>query len=188
MQNTVALREASRQQLWIATQHSVDLILLDRIADGDKLAMKALFARHYLSVYRLVLRLVTNEAFAEDIVIEAFVDVWRNAKRFQGNNQVSSWITAIAQFKAISSLRQRKDEPFDEGEATTIQHTSDDPEIAVQKKGRAAMLGECVSYLSRDHRSSLLPRQVGGRSRPNRWCAERRRGRSPNSKSVEAQQ
>jgi len=120
MQNAIALREPSRQQPWIATQQSLDLVLLDRIADGDKLAMQALFGRHNLCVYRIALRLLNNEALAEDILIAVFVDVWRNAKRFDGNKPVSAWIMANARFKALSLLRGRKDESFHERAAATI--------------------------------------------------------------------
>jgi RNA polymerase sigma-70 factor (ECF subfamily) len=162
MQNALAPPQASKQQ---AAQQRVDLILLDRIADGDKLAMRALFARHYLGVYRLVLRLVANEAVAEDIVIEVFVDVWRNAERYQGNGQASAWILAIARFKAISSLRRRKDVTFDEDATAMTPNASDDPEIAVRKKDRAAVVRVCMSHLSQEHQPGLLSRDVGGRSR-----------------------
>jgi len=165
MQKAIAPRQASKQQLWVAAQQSVDLVLLDRIADGDKLAIQALFARHHLGVYRLVLRLVGNAALAEDIVIETFVDVWRNAKRFQGNSQVSTWIMAIAQFKAISSLCRRKDEARDEDAAAANPVASDDPEIAVQTTDRAVTLRACMSRLSHERQPCLLPRDVGGRSR-----------------------
>jgi RNA polymerase sigma-70 factor, ECF subfamily len=97
----IALGQVSSRHLSIATLQSVDLVLLDRIADGDRPAMQALFARYKLSVYRLVLCLVDDEVLAEDILIEVFVDVWRDAKRFEGNSQVSTWIMAIAQSKAL---------------------------------------------------------------------------------------
>jgi RNA polymerase sigma-70 factor, ECF subfamily len=151
MKTAIAVTEASRQLPWAAAQQSVDLVLLDRIADGNKLAMQALFECHNLSVYRCVLHLVDDKALAEDIVIEVFVDVWRNAKRFAGNSLVSTWIMAIARFKAISSLRRRKDEMVHGDLAAEIPDRPDDPEILAQKKVRAAMLRECTSHLLRDH-------------------------------------
>jgi DNA-directed RNA polymerase specialized sigma24 family protein len=57
-----------------------------------------------------VLCLVDNEALAEDILIEVFVDVWRDAKRFEGNSQVSTWIMAIAQSKALLCGAERRDQ------------------------------------------------------------------------------
>jgi RNA polymerase sigma-70 factor (ECF subfamily) len=155
MQNVLALREASRKQPWIATQQSADPDLLSRIADGDTLAMQALFARHNVRVYRFVLRFVSDEALAEDVVNEVFVEVWRNADRFEGNSQVSTWILAIARFKALSSLRRRNYEELDDAEAAAIPDTADDPEISMQKKDRVAILRDCMSHLSRDHREII---------------------------------
>ena len=51
---------------------SSDAILVNRIAAGDKLAMQALFARHRTPVYRWLLRLVSNETLAEDLLSEVF--------------------------------------------------------------------------------------------------------------------
>jgi RNA polymerase sigma-70 factor (ECF subfamily) len=59
-----------------------DEVLIGRIANGDRLAMQVLFARHHVRVYRFVLRLVRNEAAAEDLISEVFLDVWRQAGRF----------------------------------------------------------------------------------------------------------
>jgi RNA polymerase sigma-70 factor (ECF subfamily) len=155
MTNAAALTETSTKQPWFATQQSADPDLLDRIADGDKLAMQALFARHNVRVYRFVLRFVGNEALAEDVVNDVFVDVWRNADRFKGHSQVSTWILAIARFKALSSRRRRRDDALDDVEATAIPDTADDPEIAMQKKDRGAILRECMSRLSRNHREII---------------------------------
>jgi RNA polymerase sigma-70 factor, ECF subfamily len=155
MQNVLALREASRKQPWIAAAQSADPELLERIAEGDKLAMQALYTRHNVRVYRFVLRFVGDEALAEDLVSEVFVEVWRNAGRFEGNSQVSTWILAIARYKALSSLRRRKDDALDDVEAAAIPDSADDPEITMLKKDRVAILRECMSHLSRDHREII---------------------------------
>jgi RNA polymerase sigma-70 factor (ECF subfamily) len=155
MRNTIALGQVSGTQLSVASQQSADVDLLERIAHGDKLAMRALFARHNVRVYRFVLRFVSDEALAEDLVNEVFVDLWRNADKFEGNSQVSTWILAIARFKALSSLRRRKEDSLDDIEAAAIPDSNDDPEITLQKKDRIAILRECMSHLSSDHREII---------------------------------
>ena len=65
---------------WPAMQTTSDEVLIARIAGGDRLAMQVLFARHHVRVYRFVLRLVRNEATAEDLISEVFLDVWRQAE------------------------------------------------------------------------------------------------------------
>ena len=57
-------------------QTTSDEVLISRIAGGDRLAMQVLYARHHVRVYRFVLRLVRNEATAEDLISEVFLDVW----------------------------------------------------------------------------------------------------------------
>ena len=66
-----------------AAETSSDEILVERIAAGDKLAMQALFARHRTSVYRWLVRFVSNETLAEDLLSEVFLGVWRQAARFE---------------------------------------------------------------------------------------------------------
>jgi len=154
MESVLVLRKALGKQTPASVQQS-DPEILGRIARGDKLAMRVLFARHNTRVYRFVQRLVSNEALAEDLVNEVFVDVWRDASRFQGKSQVATWILAIARFKALSALRRRKDDALDEAAAAVIPDTADDPEITLQKLDRVAILRECMSHLSRDHREII---------------------------------
>jgi RNA polymerase sigma-70 factor (ECF subfamily) len=139
----------------LAAKQSCDSELLDRIADNDKLAMRVLFARHNVSVYRFVCRIVGDAALAEDIVNDVFVNVWRSAARFDGNSKVSTWILGIARFKALSALRRRKDDALDDITAEAIADTADDPEVTAQKTDRVAILRECMSHLSRAHREII---------------------------------
>src|ERR1700758_1934251 len=115
-------------------QAPADEALIGRIARGDRLAMQVLFARHHVRVYRFVLRMVRNEAAAEDLISEVFLDVWRQADKFEGRAAVSTWILSIARFKALSALRKKPDEELDEETAETIEDTADNPEVALEKK------------------------------------------------------
>src|SRR5262245_31565953 len=81
--------------------------LVQRVAAGDRAAMQVLYARHHLRVYRFVLRIVNDAATAEDVTSDAFLDVWKHAGRFEGRSQVSTWIFAIARYKALTSLHRR---------------------------------------------------------------------------------
>ncbi len=117
--------------------------------------MKVLFARHNVQVYWYVLRFVSDESLAEEVINDVFVAVWRNAARFEGRSRVSTWLLGIARFKALSAARRRKDEALDEAEANAIPDSADNPEIAVEKKDRLAILRECMSHLSRDHREII---------------------------------
>jgi RNA polymerase sigma-70 factor (ECF subfamily) len=114
-----------------------------------------LFARHHVRVFRFVLRLVRDESTAEDLISEVFLDVWRQAGRFEGRSAVSTWLLAIARFKALSALRRRPDEELDEEAAEAIEDTSDDPEVAMQKKDTSQILRKCLTALSSEHREII---------------------------------
>jgi RNA polymerase sigma-70 factor, ECF subfamily len=129
--------------------------LIGRIAHGDRLAMQVLFARHQVRLYRFVLRFVGSQAAAEDVISEVFLDVWRQADRFEGRSAVSTWLLAIARFKALSSMRRKPDEELDEETAGAIEDSSDDPEVTVQKKDKGELLRACVQKLSPEHREVI---------------------------------
>ena len=113
----------------------LDEILVQQIAAGSKPAMQALSARHRTYVYRWLLRFVSNETLAEDLLSEVFLDVWHQAGQFEGRAAVTTWLLSIARFKALSARRRRTDAELDEIEAT-VADSADDPEITLQKKSR----------------------------------------------------
>ncbi len=133
-------------------QTTSDEILIGRIAKGDRLAMQVLYARHHVKVFRFVLRLVRNEATAEDLISEVFLDVWRQAGKFEGRSAATTWILAIARFKALSALRKRPEQELDEAMAEAIPDHSDDPETATAKKDKSEALRRCLQGLSAEHR------------------------------------
>ena len=65
-----------------------DEMLIRRIAGGDQLAMRSLFARHQTPLYRWLLRIVRNETLAEDLLSEVFLDVWQKAGTFEARSSV----------------------------------------------------------------------------------------------------
>lgn len=139
----------------VNTQATSDDVLIGRIAGGDRLAMQVLYARHHVRVYRFVLRLVRNEAAAEDLISEVFLDVWRQANRFEGRSAVSTWLLSIARFKALSSLRKRSEEELDEEHAEAVEDESDDPEVTAQKRDKANIMRQCLTALSPEHREVI---------------------------------
>jgi RNA polymerase sigma-70 factor (ECF subfamily) len=133
-------------------QSTSDEVLVGRIANGDRLAMQVLYARHHVRVFRFVVRLVRDETTAEDLISEVFLDIWRNAAKFEARSSVSTWMLAIARFKALSALRRRPDEEFDEESAAAIEDDADDPEVALEKKDKSTLIRECLVGLSAQHR------------------------------------
>ncbi len=137
------------------TQETPDAALLHSIAGGDKHAMRILFARHRVRIYRFLLRLIRDESTAEDLVNEVFLDVWRLAGRFAGRSSVSTWLMAIARFKALSARRRRTDAELDEKIESTIADPADDPAAVLEKKNQGELLRQALMNLSPDHREVI---------------------------------
>jgi RNA polymerase sigma-70 factor (ECF subfamily) len=104
------------------TPDTPDVALVRSIAAGDKDAMQILFGRHNVPVFRFVLRLVGDKSAAEDLVSEVFLDVWRQAGRFQGRSEATTWLLAIARNKALSALRHRSREELHEQGPASIEN------------------------------------------------------------------
>ena len=84
---------------------------------------------------------------------------WREpsnpSSRFEGRSAVTTWLLSIARFKALSARRRRTDAPLDETIETTVADSADDPEIALQKKGRSQLVRQALANLSPDHREII---------------------------------
>jgi RNA polymerase sigma-70 factor (ECF subfamily) len=155
MQTEYVLRDIAPPRLRAPVQDSSDEALIELIAEGDKRAMQVLYARHNVRVYRFILRMTANQSLAEDLVSEVFLDVWRQAENFEAKSQVSTWLLAIARYKALSALRRRTDEHLDDEMAATIEDTSDNPETAMGIKDRNIIVQKCLTQLSSAHREVI---------------------------------
>ena len=138
-----------------AASEASDETLIGRIAGGDQLAMRTLFARHRVALYRWLLRLVRDEALAGDLLSDVFLDVWRQAASFRGRASVSTWLLAIARHMAASARRRRNDAELDEATVSTVPDPADDAEVTLQKKNRAEALRQSLHRLSPDHREVI---------------------------------
>ena len=117
--------------------------------------MRTLFARHRVSVYRWLLRLVNDEALAEDLLSDVFLDVWRHAASFEARASVSTWLLAIARYKALSARRRRTDAALDDQIASTVADPADGPDLVLEKKSTTELMGGCLTELSPEQREVM---------------------------------
>ena len=132
-----------------------DEMLIQLIVKRDKGAMRALFERHKLKIYRFILRIVGDAPLADDIVSEVFLDVWRRAATFEAKSQVSTWLLAIARNKALGARRRLAATSLDCDAVSAIIDPADDPEIAAHRNGRNAFIRNCLTQLSPAHREII---------------------------------
>lgn len=85
--------------------------LVQSIAAGDQLALHALYERTHRVVFILIVQITSSRETAEELTLEVFYDVWRQAARYDAENgTVLGWIMNQARSKAIDRLclEQRK--------------------------------------------------------------------------------
>src|SRR6266540_4779446 len=122
-----SIRERVAQPPSATCQAISDEALIERIAAGDRPAMQALFVRHRVRVFHFVLRLTKDRTLAEDLISEVFLDVWRQADRYEARSAVSTWLLTIGRFKALSALRRKSEAELDDEKAAAIEDLSDNP-------------------------------------------------------------
>jgi len=128
-----------------------DEALITQIAGGNKLAMRAVFARHQVKIYRFALRIVRDTSLAEDVVSETFIDAWQHADRFEGRSTVSTWLLGIARHKALTAANRRPTESIDCEMAQNVVDPGGDPEAELGRKDRGAVIRRCLEKLSSEH-------------------------------------
>ncbi len=88
---------------------TVNEALLPSVARGDTTAFEALYDRHSGTLYALLLRILANPEDAQEVLQEAFVKAWTNAKMFDpARGSEAAWLISIARSRGIDKLRSRK--------------------------------------------------------------------------------
>ena len=82
--------------------------LVARAARGDESAIGQLYDRYGTVLYAVAYRIVGQRADAEEVVLEAFAQAWRDAPRFTADRgSVAGWLTMIARSRALDLVRAR---------------------------------------------------------------------------------
>jgi len=90
------------------TASPADRDLVGKAAGGDHQAIAALYDRYGGVLYAVAYRIVGERADAEEVVVEAFAQAWREAPRFEDSRgSVAGWLTMIARSRALDLLRAR---------------------------------------------------------------------------------
>src|SRR5436853_6983112 len=94
---------------------ATDLELINRIAGRDRDAFSHFYNRYAPRAFGLILRVVRNRTDAEDVLQEAFLQVWKQAERFDPLRSAPDvWVLMIARSRAVDRLRKRSAVTTDE--------------------------------------------------------------------------
>ncbi len=88
---------------------ATDTEVLADVAALDFEALEELSDRYKTMAYSIAYRITNDRSLAEDVVQEAFIDVYRNSVRYvEGRGSVKTWLLAIVHHRAIDTIRHRR--------------------------------------------------------------------------------
>src|SRR5687767_12532312 len=85
------------------------------VLKGQTALFEVLMRRYNERVYRAVRAILRDEAEAEDVMQQAYLNAYAHLRQFDGRAKFSTWLTRIAINEALARVRRRRSyEPFDE--------------------------------------------------------------------------
>ena len=84
-----------------------DYELAQRAAGGDAAAFEQLYRQHHRRVYSLCLRMMQNEAEAEDLTQEVFVQLLRKVGMFRGDSAFTTWLHRLTVNQVLMYFRKK---------------------------------------------------------------------------------
>lgn len=130
--------------------------LLRRIASGDCAALSALYDATSRPVFGLALRILGERADAEEVALDVYTQVWRQAARYDpARGEAVSWLMTLAHSRAIDRLRsragtRRREEELDDD--APVADLGPDPEAASALGERARSVRRALALLSPEQR------------------------------------
>ncbi len=124
----------------VSTPTPADLDLIEKIRQGDQSALDLLYKRYSSPVYSLIWKILQNSEEAEDVALDVFWQVWRQADRYDpARGAPPAWIFTLARSRAIDRLRSRS-----RREDRTI--SIDDPNLHFDPLDENASPDQVVSF------------------------------------------
>ncbi|MBL8230126.1 MAG: sigma-70 family RNA polymerase sigma factor [Bryobacterales bacterium] len=114
--------------------------LLARIAAGDSDALARFYDESSPFAYSLALRILKSPEDAEEVALDAYLQIWRTAATFNATRgSVRSWLVAIVYSRSIDRIRQRSTRPLlehasDELMAVKAANVANPEQLAVRKQ------------------------------------------------------
>jgi RNA polymerase sigma-70 factor (ECF subfamily) len=133
--------------------------LIKRVAEGDQCGLTALYDSTSRLIFGLILRIVSDRATAEEVLLDVYTQVWRQAVNYDtARGAPLAWMMTIARSRAIDRLRSGKHdvhgrEPLDSiGEVTS---SAIDPEAATVNSERQRIVRSALETLSVEQREVI---------------------------------
>jgi RNA polymerase sigma-70 factor (ECF subfamily) len=124
--------------------------LVERLVAGDEEALREIYGKYSPAVFGLAMRVLANEALAEDVTQDVFVRLWQQPSRFDPERgQLRAYLLAMAHSRAVErvrseeSLRRRHRTVAEE----PVLNTAPDPERIVLDGDTGAAVRKALASL-----------------------------------------
>ena len=143
-----------------------DRALVARVTEGDGEALEALYRRYGRPCYGLARRILADDQFAQDVVQEVFLTVWRDASRFDAaRGGFSSGLLSMTHHKAVDAVRREENLRKRRTSTEVLEEAeSDAPEVGEQVWSllRRTRVREALQTLPPPQREALTLAYFGG--------------------------
>lgn len=131
--------------------------IIQRVLNGDTDAFALLLEHHEAHVYGLVVRLLGDEAEAEDVTQEAFLQAFTHLRDYHAEADFGSWLYRIAYHAALMHLRRRRvvPLPIDDRLADSISDAEADAALDEMTEQRIGLLQQALTRLSPEDRTAI---------------------------------
>lgn len=130
--------------------------ILERIAKGDKSAVQDCLDAYGGLVWSLARRMLANHDDAEDAVQEIFIDIWKNAERFDETQaSETTFIAMIARRRLIDRMRRTQRQPNIDSFEDILVEPSKDEHHQIQTCVEAKEAAEAMNNLRPEQRKVL---------------------------------
>ncbi|MCW2569108.1 MAG: sigK [Mycobacterium sp.] len=137
-----------------------DRELVTRLAARDGGALDLLYQRYGRPAYSLALRVTADSGFAEDVVQEVFLALWRDPSRYDpGRGGFASWLLSMTHHKAVDAVRR------EESLRRRRQAATDDTVAMMDETGTGPGVDEEVWTVLRGERVRKALRELPGPQR-----------------------
>jgi RNA polymerase sigma-70 factor (ECF subfamily) len=142
--------------------------MIKRIASGDQSALAALYDHTNRVVFGLLLRILGDRSVAEEVLLDVYTQVWRQAASYdQGRGSPLAWLMIIARSRALDRLRsgwqeQHRKEPLEAAEDARASVAS--PEEAAAMAERRQLVRAALALLPPEQREVIELAYYGGLS------------------------
>jgi RNA polymerase sigma-70 factor, ECF subfamily len=138
---------------------SSDATLVHRLLQSDVSAFEQLYDRHSRMVYALVLRILQQASTAEEVVQDVFLQLWRNASRYQSTRGAFvPWLLTLARNRALDHLRlksERQRRREKQTEEPPLIAASPEYESALDEKRRAERVRSLIGSLNPQQKKAI---------------------------------